>query len=54
MILSHLNKKSQICQNLRVPQLKTLLIQKFDRKVQTFVGTVQTILGTLGYTDDNR
>jgi hypothetical protein len=33
---------------------KTLFIQKIDREVQTFVGTVQTILGTLGYTDDNR
>jgi hypothetical protein len=54
MILSHLNKKSQICQNLHAPQLKTRFIQKIDRKVQTFVAAVQTILGTLGYTDENR
>ena len=52
MILSHLNKKSQICQNLHAPQLKTLFIQKIDRKIQTFVATVQTILGTLGDTDN--
>jgi hypothetical protein len=51
MILSHLNKESQI---LPTPQLKAQFILKIDRKVQTFVDTVQTILGTLHYTNDNR